>query len=440
MILFIGFIFSFRVRSNFGVNYSESSASIGYSFIRTFTMVVGELDTSKMGIYNSNSITNFIIYFLFIGLMCTILLNLFIGIAVDDIKTILDEADIQLVCMKIIYVLKVQAGCLKICLFWNIKHLIFEKFNYLEDNHIFKLIDKLKKNLKDLLESKRQQVNLLDPQKRLESLVLNQTRETNERIQDMKSLYASQINTAESKLLNSQRRLQDSLNEFAYVTSEQINNFRDEVKEVNAKFKNDLESLQKTVKETNEDIAYTNRYFNTRLTESEQKFLMQVIKLESILIEMAKKALFQFESVKESCITEPKHLKSIILDSEKLLEEFLADLIKSNSQNIAVNETVFESFVQNEILEKLIKPGNEELKLLINNMFDKTIEKFQKLQSDTMGINLKSQIIDSISQVNLEYKREFESIKREYSMLNQKLDTIESQITLLNKTLLKDSN
>lgn len=75
LIIFTGFILSFRIRSNFNVTYFNSTS---YSIIRTLTMVVGELDTSKMGLYN-DSLPNYLIYFLFIGLMCTIVLNLFVG-------------------------------------------------------------------------------------------------------------------------------------------------------------------------------------------------------------------------------------------------------------------------------------------------------------------------------------------------------------------------
>ena len=79
VIIFIGFILSFKIRSNFGVSYSNSTS---YSIIRTLTMVVGELSTEKMGLQNDYSLTNFFIYILFIGLMCIILINLFVGIAV----------------------------------------------------------------------------------------------------------------------------------------------------------------------------------------------------------------------------------------------------------------------------------------------------------------------------------------------------------------------
>jgi hypothetical protein len=76
LILFMGFVLSFKVRESFGVDYSDSSDSFTYSMIRTVTMVIGELDSSKMGLDDDDSLPNLIIYFLFIGLMCTIVLNL----------------------------------------------------------------------------------------------------------------------------------------------------------------------------------------------------------------------------------------------------------------------------------------------------------------------------------------------------------------------------
>ena len=48
--LFTGFLLSFKLRSDFGVTYSNSdSDSFTYSLIRTMTMVVGEFDSTKMG-------------------------------------------------------------------------------------------------------------------------------------------------------------------------------------------------------------------------------------------------------------------------------------------------------------------------------------------------------------------------------------------------------
>lgn len=77
LIIYIGFMLAFKIRSNYGVSYFESTL---YSLIRTFTMVSGELETEKMGLTDSySSLPNYIIYILFIGLMCTILINLFVG-------------------------------------------------------------------------------------------------------------------------------------------------------------------------------------------------------------------------------------------------------------------------------------------------------------------------------------------------------------------------
>lgn len=77
LIIYVGFMLSFRIRSNYGVSFFDSTL---YSLIRTFTMVSGELETDKMGLTDKyGSIPNYLIYLLFIGLMCTILINLFVG-------------------------------------------------------------------------------------------------------------------------------------------------------------------------------------------------------------------------------------------------------------------------------------------------------------------------------------------------------------------------
>ncbi len=54
-----------------------------------------------------NSVVNYFLYVGFIGVMCVIILNLFVGIAVGEIKQTLDEADIQQISMRIVYLLKV---------------------------------------------------------------------------------------------------------------------------------------------------------------------------------------------------------------------------------------------------------------------------------------------------------------------------------------------
>ena len=90
-----GFVLSFKIRANFGVDLFDGTTQ--YQFIRTLTMVTGEIDTGKMLLMDMDDVShnyiNYIIYFLFIGVMSTILLNLFVGIAVSDIKMVLDEVN-----------------------------------------------------------------------------------------------------------------------------------------------------------------------------------------------------------------------------------------------------------------------------------------------------------------------------------------------------------
>jgi hypothetical protein len=47
------------------------------------------------------SFVNYLLYCLFISVMCIIILNMLVGIAVGEISTILNEADIQVFLIKI---------------------------------------------------------------------------------------------------------------------------------------------------------------------------------------------------------------------------------------------------------------------------------------------------------------------------------------------------
>lgn len=75
-LVYIGFNLSFRLRTHFGVTYFNSSAST--TLIRTLSMALGELENDEMGL-DTDYALNYILYFLFIGLMCVITFNLFVG-------------------------------------------------------------------------------------------------------------------------------------------------------------------------------------------------------------------------------------------------------------------------------------------------------------------------------------------------------------------------
>ena len=134
-------------------------------------MVMGELETDKMGL-NSNNGLNFIIYIMFLTIMCTITLNLFVGIAVGEIKTVLDEAKTSGISMRIAFVLKIQSAIdpiakrLTCCRF--LFNMTFESFNSKRDHRLIQLMTALWQRLMDIISSNEEEVNLADQSKRLE--------------------------------------------------------------------------------------------------------------------------------------------------------------------------------------------------------------------------------------------------------------------------------
>ncbi len=207
LILFIGFVLSFNLRTNFGLtfyrsglgpkllhtNQSDGYLNIGtiaaYSVLRTFTMVMGELETDKMGL-NSEFYLNFIIYAMFLTIMCTIVLNLFVGIAVGEIKTVLDEAKTSSISMRISFVLKIQSavdpftrrfGCFKFLL-----NMTFKSFNSKRDHAIINWVNALYARFVDIVSTTEQDVILADPQKRLEDQFMSMSEFTSEQIKGLR--------------------------------------------------------------------------------------------------------------------------------------------------------------------------------------------------------------------------------------------------------------
>ena len=102
-IIFIGFLISFRVRMASDMTYFNATTTS--VLIKGFTMMMGDFQTDQMGV--ESSMVNYILHFAFLAVMSIIILNLFVGIAVGELNTVLNEADIQQISMRIVFVLKV---------------------------------------------------------------------------------------------------------------------------------------------------------------------------------------------------------------------------------------------------------------------------------------------------------------------------------------------
>ncbi len=118
----LGFFFCFKVGERFNkdiddnVVVNETLVSASSNFIRIISMMIGELDISSLNTdvetfsdyFKIENFYNTIIFVFFVFMMCIIVLSLFEGIAVGEVKAVLDKAHIEIIGSNIVYVLKIQ--------------------------------------------------------------------------------------------------------------------------------------------------------------------------------------------------------------------------------------------------------------------------------------------------------------------------------------------
>ena len=81
-----------------------------YIFIKSIAMAVGDINAEEdFGLANGGFTMNWIIFFFFLILVCLVIWNLFVGIAVSDIGAVLSESDVRFLSFRIVYCLKIQA-------------------------------------------------------------------------------------------------------------------------------------------------------------------------------------------------------------------------------------------------------------------------------------------------------------------------------------------
>ena len=135
--------------------------------------MMGDFQTSQMGV--EKSMLNYFLYVTFICVMSIIILNLFVGIAVGEISQTLEEADIQQISMRIVFTLKVQEAlaftekchCLNKLLNMRFGEYSFEKNESKFSKSVYKFIEVVTNKLK----GSSPEINLVDPQTRLEESI-----------------------------------------------------------------------------------------------------------------------------------------------------------------------------------------------------------------------------------------------------------------------------
>jgi len=105
---------AFRNRAQYKGSEESSSfetmglfnSSFEYSFALVYTMMAGNLQTEDIGITNFTlpNLVNFFIFITFLFIISTLAFNIFTGIAIDEIKSLIADSNVQIMKDKITYI------------------------------------------------------------------------------------------------------------------------------------------------------------------------------------------------------------------------------------------------------------------------------------------------------------------------------------------------
>ncbi len=232
-LLLAGFILAFNLRLSSGVSYFKTpdengenpNAAVFYTVLRAVTLVLGDFDTTEMG--SVESLINSGIYLAFIGLMCVVVLNLLVGVAVADIGVVLDEADTRQIALRIVFVLQVEQAWEKIrgrlAFVDAVFNMRFEEARGAERGLLW--LGRLKRWWAGCRE---RPVDLEDPQKRLETKLNEMARSENAEFKLIEKVFRREMSLLEGGFVEVSRRLEDQLNELGVKQAEALRKVAEE--------------------------------------------------------------------------------------------------------------------------------------------------------------------------------------------------------------------
>lgn len=129
--VFFLFIFGFALSFSmlFG-NKHKDFDKVPTAIMKTLSMMIGELDFTE--IFIEKSWANYVVYALFVAIMCIIIFNLLVGLAVGDINKVETDAYVEFMSMKIDFILKVQQKLHNKCCGFKIVKSNFMRFDVVD--------------------------------------------------------------------------------------------------------------------------------------------------------------------------------------------------------------------------------------------------------------------------------------------------------------------
>lgn len=279
LVIYVGFVLSFRTRTAANISYFNDTTSS--SLIKGLTMMLGDFKTDQMGLHNS--VVNYLLYLLFIVLVSIIVLNLFVGIAVGEVSTVLAEATVQQISIRIIFVLKLQFALKftqRIRFFDRLLGMTYSTYDYnLDESKLTKSMDKLMKKIKTKLLNKDAGINLIDPNTRLEEKITNLYVKTDLDCKQIKDVLAVQISEVEQKFKSSHQRLEDYLTE---MSRKSTNNFETTKDDSNEKLELVEASLLKSQGRIQTSLFDVKNLTSGKLNALKQSFVQMIHNLERL--------------------------------------------------------------------------------------------------------------------------------------------------------------
>ncbi len=264
-IIFSAFIISFKTRESVSNLSYFNGTSLTGSFILGFTLMLNNFNIKNMG--TETSFINYILYLIFMILLTIITLNLFVGIAVGQISKLLKMAVVQQTSIKIMFVLQVQ-NSIKFKFLKNLLNMSFSYYSYENDkSKLFKLIDKFSYLIRIKLKKYSPSINLIDPMKHLDEKIDNLSRQIEHENKKVFNDLMNQLNTIESKIAISQKRLIDSVKEAKNNSSAKSNQNENE----NNNF--EIQKINKQISMIQSKIDNLSKYtkFNNNKSNSKWK-------------------------------------------------------------------------------------------------------------------------------------------------------------------------
>ncbi len=326
-------------------------------------MVIGETQSSEMGL-EEGLIANYLIYFLFISLMSVIVLNLLVGIAVSDIKLVLDEADIRQISMRIIFVLRLQKALSPVrkCFPFMADLLCMEFMKYQKNNetNFVKMLKAAAKRLRSLFSSKEQAIILADPQKRLEEMIQLVAKNNHDDRKSFDGKLKTQLNSLDVKFSNSNRRLEDNLVESSRCVANNFEALRHEINLERREFEARFNDIDKRLNESIQTFLVEASYYNnkgrshvdSKISSVENRQNSNDLKVDKVLDEVSMRIKLVYEKIEKSLGTggvgegleearkDVRRLRHLSESHEEHLRGLKTDLIKVIESLASLSQTV----------------------------------------------------------------------------------------------------